>query len=140
MQGPASFPGVIGHERVITMLSRAIARKRLHHGLVFSGPPGIGKGALARGLACALNCPVAPALGCGSCDGCRRILTGRHTDLRRLEGEGKSQTVTAAAARETALRAQHAPFEAPAHVIIIDPADRMHPAAAAALLKAIEEP
>ncbi|NVB40908.1 AAA family ATPase [Pseudenhygromyxa sp. WMMC2535] len=136
----ASFPAVVGHERVVEMLSRAIARGRLHHGLVLSGPRGVGKAALARGLGCALICTRAPARGCGECDDCRRVLGGRHTDVRVLVGEGKSQTITAAAAREAAIRCQHAPFEAQAHVVIIDPADRMHPAAAAALLKAIEEP
>ncbi|MFV8755570.1 ATP-binding protein [Nannocystaceae bacterium ST9] len=137
---PASFPGVTGHRRISAMLSRAIARGRLHHGLVLAGSRGIGKATLARGLACALICEQAPALGCGRCDACRRLLGNRHTDLRRLEGEGKSRTIATAAAREVALRAQHAPFEARAHVIVIDPADRMQPAAAAALLKAIEEP
>ncbi len=136
----SGFPGVVGHRRVSAMLSRAIERSRLHHGLVFAGPRGIGKATLARGLACALCCEVAPASGCGRCDTCRRLLAGNHTDLRWLEGEGKSRTISTAAAREAALRAQHAPFEAKAHVIVIDPADRMQPAAAAALLKAIEEP
>jgi len=135
-----SFPGVVGHRRVTAMLSRAITRDRLHHGLVFSGPRGVGKAALARGLACALTCDVAPAVGCGQCDSCRRILGDRHTDLRWLLGQGKSRSITAASAREAALRTQHAPFEARAHVIVIDPADRMQPAAAAALLKSIEEP
>jgi DNA polymerase-3 subunit delta' len=131
---------VIGHPRISAMLSRAIARGRLHHGLVFAGSRGIGKATLAHGLACALICQQAPALGCGQCDACRRLLGNRHTDLRRLEGEGKSRTISTAAAREAALRAQHAPFESRAHVIVIDPADRMQPAAAASLLKAIEEP
>ena len=140
MEPGASFPGVVGHAAVTAMLSRAIVRGRLHHGLVLTGPRGIGKAALARGLACALICPVAPAIGCGECDACRRLLGGRHTDLRRLEGQGKTRTIATAPARAMALQAQHAPFEAPAHVIIIDPADRMHPAAAAALLKSIEEP
>jgi DNA polymerase-3 subunit delta' len=134
------FPGVVGHARVTAMLSRAIERERLHHGLVFAGPRGVGKATLARGLACALNCKVAPAIGCGHCDSCRRLLTGRHTDLARLEGQGKMRMIATGPAREMALSAQRAPFEGRGHVIIVDPADRMHPAAAAALLKSIEEP
>jgi DNA polymerase-3 subunit delta' len=134
------FPGVVGHARVTAMLSRAIERERLHHGLVFAGPRGVGKATLARGLACALNCTVAPAIGCGRCDSCRRLLTGRHTDLARLEGQGKMRMIATGPAREMALSAQRAPFEGRGHVIIVDPADRMHPAAAAALLKSIEEP
>ncbi|MFO7566072.1 MAG: AAA family ATPase [Enhygromyxa sp.] len=138
--GAPNFPGVVGHDRIVAMLSRAVERQRLHHGLVLAGPRGIGKATLARGLACALTCEVAPAHGCGRCDGCRRILHDRHTDLRKLEGEGKSRMIKVEAAREVSIRAQHAPFEARAHVIVVDPADRMNPRAAAALLKSIEEP
>lgn len=122
------------------MLSRAIERGRLHHGLVLAGPRGLGKATLARGLACALNCEVAPAIGCGRCDDCRRFLLDRHTDLAKLEGEGKSRMIKREPARDVAIRAQHAPFEARAHVIVVDPADHMHPFAAATLLKSIEEP
>jgi DNA polymerase-3 subunit delta' len=134
------FPGVVGHARVTAMLSRAIERERLHHGLVFAGPRGVGKATLALGLACALNCLVAPAIGCGRCDSCRRLLGGRHTDFARLEGQGKMRMIATGPAREIALSAQRAPFEGRAHVVLVDPADRMHPAAAAALLKSIEEP
>jgi DNA polymerase-3 subunit delta' len=134
------FPGVVGHARITAMLSRAIERERLHHGLVFAGPRGVGKATLALGLACALNCRVAPAIGCGSCDSCRRLLGGRHTDFARLEGQGKTQMIASGPAREIVLSAQRAPFEGRAHVIVVDPADRMHPGAAAALLKSIEEP
>lgn len=134
------FPGVVGHARVTAMLSRAIERERLHHGLVFAGPRGVGKATLALGLACALNCMVAPAIGCGRCDSCRRLLGGRHTDFARLEGQGKMRMIATGPAREIALSAQRAPFEGRAHVVLVDPADRMHPAAAAALLKSIEEP
>lgn len=122
------------------MLSRAIGRARLHHGLVLAGPRGIGKATLARGLACALNCEVEPARGCGRCDSCRRFLHDRHTDFVKLEGEGKSRMIKREAARDVAIRAQHAPFEARAHVIVVDPADNMHPFSAATLLKSIEEP
>lgn len=135
-----SFPGVVGHERIVAMLSRAIQRARLHHGLVLAGPRGVGKATLARGLACALNCDVMPAIGCGQCDSCRRFLLDRHTDLVKLEGEGKSRMIKREPARDIAIRAQHAPFEARAHVIVVDPADHMHPFAAATLLKSIEEP
>jgi DNA polymerase III subunit delta' len=134
------FPGVVGHARVTAMLSRAIERERLHHGLVFAGPRGVGKATLALGLACALNCTVAPAVGCGHCDSCRRLLNGRHTDFARLEGQGKMRMIATGPAREIALSAQRAPFEGRGHVVLVDPADRMHPAAAGALLKSIEEP
>jgi DNA polymerase-3 subunit delta' len=126
------------------MLARALERERLHHGLLLAGPRGVGKATLARGLACAILCEVEPATGCGKCNSCLRVLNGHHTDITVLEGEGKSRTVTADSARAAALRSQHAPFERtssrPGHLVIIDPADRMQPKAAAALLKSLEEP
>ncbi len=126
------------------MLSRAIERGRLHHALLLSGPRGIGKATLAEGLACALMCEVLPTIGCGKCVICQRIRQGHHTDLIRLEGEGKTRTISASSTRQIALASRHAPLERktsrPAHLIIVDPADRMHPAAAASMLKSLEEP
>lgn len=140
MAQEVGFPGVVGHRRVQDMLSRAIARGRLHHGLILVGPRGVGKATLARGLACALVCTQAPAVGCGTCTACHRILTGRHTDFVTVTTSGKGGLIRVEQADELVLRSQHAPFEASAHVVVIDPADRLHESAANKLLKSIEEP
>jgi DNA polymerase-3 subunit delta' len=140
MAAEVGFPGVAGHQRVQQMLSRAIERGRLHHGLILVGPRGVGKATLARGLACALVCPEAPAVGCGECTACHRVLTGRHTDFVTVTTSGKGGLIRVEQADELVLRSQHAPFEASAHVVVIDPADRLHESAANKLLKSIEEP
>jgi DNA polymerase-3 subunit delta' len=134
------FPGVLGHAHAQARLSRAIARDQLHHGLIFMGPRGIGKAALARGLACALHCPVAPAVGCGTCPTCHRILTNVHAGVEWVVPEADGGKIKVEAARELSHRLQHAPFEGLHHVVIFDPADALTDQAYNALLKAIEEP
>jgi len=134
------FPGVQGHAQAQARLSRAIARDQLHHGLIFMGPRGIGKATLARGLACALHCPVAPAVGCGTCVTCHRILTNVHAGVEHVVPEEAGGKIKVDTARELAHRLQHAPFEGNHHVVIFDPADALTEQAYNALLKAIEEP
>jgi DNA polymerase-3 subunit delta' len=67
-------------------------------------------------------------------------LAHHHTDFVVVEAEGKGNIIRVEQAEEIGLRSQHAPFESKAHVIVFDPADRLHESAANKLLKAIEEP
>ena len=134
------FPGVRGHAHAQARLSRAIAREQLHHGLILMGPGGIGKATLARGLACALHCEVQPAVGCGTCSSCRRVLTAMHAGVETLEPENEGGTIKVEAARDLSHRLAHAPFEGRHHVVIFDPADALTEQAFNALLKSIEEP
>lgn len=122
------------------MLGRALGRGRLHHALLLVGPRGIGKHRLATALGAALLCQDAPGQGCGACDDCRRVASGRHTDVVNLEGEGKSRAIRVSAARDIIFSSQQAPYEGRAHLVIVDPADRMMDQAANALLKTFEEP
>ncbi|MEX1368731.1 MAG: AAA family ATPase [Nannocystaceae bacterium] len=134
------FPGVRGHEHAQASLSRAIARDQLHHGLIVMGPRGIGKATLARGLACALHCPVRPAVGCGTCPSCHRVLTGLHAGVEWLVPDSDGGKIKVDVARQLSNRLQHAPFEGRHHVVIFDPADALTEQAYNALLKSIEEP
>lgn len=47
---------IVGHERAVDLLRRGIARGRVSHAYLFSGPPAVGKRRLALELARALNC------------------------------------------------------------------------------------
>lgn len=134
------FPGVRGHTHAQARLSRAIAREQLHHGLIVMGPTGIGKATLARGLACALHCETQPAVGCGTCSSCRRVLSAMHAGVETLQPETPGGTIKVEAARELSHRLSHAPFEGRHHVVIFDPADALTEQAFNALLKSIEEP
>ena len=64
---------IAGNEIIHKSLIRAIMTDRLHHGLLFWGPSGIGKFTSAVRLAAQINCPTSPGNPCGTCSYCRRI-------------------------------------------------------------------
>ena len=55
------FRDIVGHVRLIKLLSRAAAGGTLPPSLLFAGPSGIGKRLTAVALAQALNCTKRPA-------------------------------------------------------------------------------
>jgi DNA polymerase-3 subunit delta' len=74
--------GIVGHERAVDLLRRAIRHRRIGHAYLISGPLGVGKRTLAVRLAQALNCErlgaaVDPHLSNGEGQGAVR-LTGPH--------------------------------------------------------------
>jgi DNA polymerase III subunit delta' len=65
---------VRGHDRVRSILSRALERDRLPPALLFAGPDGVGKKSLALAVAQAVLCERAPAAEpCGECTACRKV-------------------------------------------------------------------
>ena len=50
------FRDIIGHRRLTTLIARAIERESLPPTLLFAGPSGVGKWAVARATAQAVNC------------------------------------------------------------------------------------
>src|SRR6185503_11401658 len=87
------FRDVVGHVRLIPLLSRAVAGATLPPSLLFAGPSGIGKRLTAVAVAQALNCtknsPVEVAAtafdACGVCAACTRIARGVHPDVFIVE-------------------------------------------------------
>ena len=139
------FKDIIGHRRVVALLSRGIARDRLPPALLLAGPAGIGKRRTAKALAEALNCTdpqTTPELerdACGVCAGCRRIARGVHPDVIVIE-PGDTGTIKIEQVRDVIDRAGYRPFEGRRRVVIIDEADALVGPAQNALLKTLEEP
>jgi DNA polymerase-3 subunit delta' len=129
---------VIGQERVVEALLRAVASNRVPQTYLFEGPAGVGKRGAALGLALALTCPQAPGRGCGTCETCRRIEAGLHPDVPTFAPDGPQLVIEQAKA--IVALAQSRPHEAPARVIIVDDADTLNASAANSLLKTLEEP
>jgi DNA polymerase-3 subunit delta' len=126
-------------------------RATFPHALLIHGPRGIGKHALALGLAQGLLCetPRADGLGCGVCPGCHYAIAGQHPDLMRLEllrideESGELEAVDQIAidrVRGLIDFSELTSHRQRAKVAVISPAERMNPAAANALLKTLEEP
>jgi len=152
-----SFSSIIGHDRAIDILRRALANDALAHAYLFSGEPGIGKRLTAYALAAALNCETpGPAGGCGACPACRRIAGGIHPDVRIVMPESRDEQLLSTwsskeiekASDEIKIdqirRAQESislkPSEGRKKVLIVDGAETMNEASQNAFLKTLEEP
>ena len=133
--------------------------ERLPHALLFVGPAGLGKRALAEALAARLLCdaPGADGHACGQCEPCLWRLSGNHPDLHRVvpeaetaaaEGEGDGEAPAKAAStqiRIDQIRELQGALTVTGHhgsrrVVLLDPAEAMNGVTANALLKLLEEP
>ena len=125
--------------RTIQGLQRQVTVQDPAHSWLLLGPRGAGKTAAALAMAASMNCAVAPAIGCGECSTCLRILRRRHPDVHHVSAEGAFILVDQI--RDSVLSvASRSPFEGKRKVFVIEEADRMNPSAQNALLKTLEEP
>ena len=131
------------------------------HALMFGGQAGLGKRTTALFLAKALLCETErEVLGaCGKCPSCHLYVAGNHPDLRIIEIGQEDVQASESLEEEPATPAKKPSRQIPvdairaladfvavtahrarAKVIVIAPAEAMHPSAANALLKMLEEP
>ena len=136
----------IGHDRAVTVLSRAVSSGRIFHAYLLEGPGHVGKMILALDLARAVNC-VGEERPCNECAQCVRIENGLHADVHvvsvdaRDVGDGRSRVaITIDQVREVQRVAGLKPYEGSYRVFIIDGAERLSEEAANSLLKVLEEP
>jgi DNA polymerase III subunit delta' len=130
------FSGIAGHKRSITVLSRILGSGRIAHAYLFSGPQGVGKGLAAFSFIKALFCRNGSA--CGICPSCKKLDSGNHPDLHRLEPDGQFIKIDQIRALQKELG--YRPYEAPRKACIIDGAESFNPSSGNALLKTLEEP
>jgi DNA polymerase-3 subunit delta' len=161
------FDDIIGHEPAIDLLKRAIRAGRLPHALLFHGPEGVGKHAVAKILAATLLCAEGGDDPCGSCDSCFKIKQGIHPDLLFLrllpknlsdtekknppmgetlsddwgkKGTELSRVISVDQVRALSEHASYAPRDGKYRIFMVDPADLMNIFSQNALLKTLEEP
>ena len=139
------FRTIVGHRRLLSLLSRAVSRDTLPPALLMEGPAGVGKRRAAVAIAEALNC-LKPQQGddfardgCGECPACRRIQRGVHPDVIVIE-PGEMGSIKIEQVRDVIARSEFRPFEGRRRVVIIDDADALVVPAQNALLKTLEEP
>ena len=88
---PKRFADLLVQDHVAAVLRGAVARGRVGHGYLLTGPRGVGKTTAARILAMALNCPNRDASGepCGECENCHRVWSGVREPRRRRDRRGQ---------------------------------------------------
>lgn len=128
---------VIGQERAIGFLRRALESQRFPHAWLFVGPRHVGKLTLALDLACALNCR-GEEKPCGSCSACQRILSGNYPDVQLIERRDKE--IGIAQIRGLQQWVSLKPYEGGQRVFIINGAEYLSEEASNCFLKVLEEP
>jgi DNA polymerase-3 subunit gamma/tau len=138
---PKRFADLLVQDHVAAVLRGAVARDRVGHGYLLTGPRGVGKTTAARILAMALNCPSRDPSGdpCGECESCLRIWNGGASlDVVEIDAASNRGVDDARELRE---RAMYAASQAGHHkVYIVDEAHMLTREAWNALLKILEEP
>jgi len=135
---PQTFEKVVGQSHVTRILQNAIAKDRIPHAFLFSGPRGVGKTSVARILAKALNCEKGPArTPCNQCTQCNEISKGISVDVFEIDGASNTGVDEVRGLQENAL---YLPARSRYKIYIIDEVHMLSKAAFNALLKTLEEP
>ncbi len=135
---PRTFGELVGQEHVVTALTNALTRGRLHHAYLLTGTRGVGKTTIARILAKSLNCETGvTATPCGVCGTCRDIDAGRFVDLLELDAASNTGVDNM---REILDNARYAPTVGRYKVYLIDEVHMLSKGAFNSMLKTLEEP
>lgn len=147
-----TFDGILAQDRAIDTLRRAFVADRLHHGLIFAGPTGVGKGTTALALAGLFLCEKPSGDSpCGTCESCRAMAAGAHPDYHVIvkelirfhdkTGKSKGTTLSINVIRpELNEKAGRKAVMGRGKVFVVEQAELMEGPAQNSMLKTLEEP
>ena len=132
------FEALLGNDRLKQNLAESLAKGRISHFYLISGPEGSGKHTLAKLLAAAILCRGRQA-PCLSCDPCRKVFSGNHPDFITVDDPEK-KTVTVDLIRQARADIYIQPNESDHKIYLFPRAQDMGIPGQNALLKVLEEP
>ena len=132
------FETLLGNEQLKQNLTESLAKGRISHFYLISGPEGSGKHTLAKLLAAAILCR-GKRKPCGACDPCRKVFSGNHPDFITVDDPEK-KTVTVDLIRQARSDIYVQPNESDHKIYLFPRAQDMGLPGQNALLKVLEEP
>lgn len=146
-----SFTRTQGQARAVRLLSGLLAGGRIPSALIFAGPDGVGKTAIAHDFAKALLCPsVRDGEPCGLCGDCQGIDRRLHVDVKAVNQDYQTSLQEGEAAKGGTLKMDtilHLRRDMEMRsllggwkVAVIEDAHTLETESANALLKILEEP
>lgn len=132
------FDELLGNEQLKADLLQSLRRGRASHFYLICGPDGSGRHTLARLLAAALMCE-GDRPPCGTCDRCRKVLSGVHPDFITVDDPEK-KTVPVDLIRQARADIYIQPNEGKRKIYLFPRAQDMGIPGQNALLKILEEP
>jgi DNA polymerase III delta' subunit len=148
----SAFDSIFGQEEAVAALRGAYLADRLPHGIIFSGPAGVGKATTARALSKLFLCENPKKDSpCGRCESCRVFEAGNHPDchvvtkdlIRYHDKTGKSKGIDLSinvVRPEVIEPASRKAVMGRGKVFIVEQAESMNASAQNAILKTLEEP
>jgi DNA polymerase-3 subunit delta' len=125
------------------MFARAVARGRLAHAYLFTGPRGVGKRLFAFELGKALLCEASPAgrfEACDRCPACIQVAAGTHPDFFSCGRPEDKLELPIEVMRELCQSFGLKSARGRGKVAILDDADDLNEESANCFLKTLEEP
>ncbi|MDR0800419.1 MAG: DNA polymerase III subunit delta' [Endomicrobium sp.] len=149
------FENVLGQQKVKKIISNQIKSGKIAHAYIFMGQGGVGKRLAAVEFAKILNCAAndfteTDAGACGKCISCEKITKNIHPDLHFIDFAKQAELEEEDIEKQKTLKIETIRYmqkeiatkirEGKWKIFIIEPAEKMNPAAANSLLKTLEEP
>jgi DNA polymerase-3 subunit delta' len=124
------------------LVANALLQGRLPHGLLLTGPDGLGKARLVEAITAQLLCQSATleAGACGHCDACAQLAAGSHPDYLTVGIEEDASVIKVDQIRALGEQLSLSSHQGGYKVAVINPADLMNINAQNSLLKTLEEP